>query len=301
MKNFFLILFVLCIFLNSYSQINTNPLIGHYYYCTDEGYQEIFFADSVFRYLNPGMSNSFAYKILSDYEFVNLGIKDTLEYFILSKDEIIVKSKDDAEFYFKDTYTRFNKKIPNYLDHNCEMKISSRVYNQMLWQQYYIREYVYGQSCKPDFLNSFYEDILDIKDLIFPTFDAFSFNEKSSYQQISSNKETQKNLEIMQYKTQLITTKNSPIAEKTFRKISYNKSYTEAILEIDEFGYCYEYYNFITLKTMNNALQLVGQFPNEKEAKCLEKCHLRHFILLEVDGKIEFNEIFMNRTAVKIR
>jgi len=39
---------------------------------------------------------------------------------------------------------------------------------------------------------------------------------------------------------------------------------------------------------------------NEKMAKCFEKCHLRHYILLEIDGKMDFNEIFMNRRPVKI-
>jgi len=294
MKKEHLFILLLVLYTTSYAQNNPNPLIGHYYLCSEEGYSEFYFTDSLMRYLPPSLSYgmTYVYKVISDNEILNTEVKDTTEFEILSNNKIILKSKENTEFYYCDTLTRFQNKILNYQDYDCSMKISDYKFSQILWHEFEGRRLKYGQSCLPTFLSNFQEDTLesyDLGELITP--------EKKSNDNINISS---KYFKVLNFETQFIGTLSNSSNERILNKITYNNNETEALIEIDEFYYCYEEYSFHAIKLQDKKLYLRGHFPTGKMAKCFNKCQMKHYILLEVDGKIKFDEVFMNRKPVDI-
>jgi len=207
------------------AQKTSNPLVGHYYSCSNEGYGEFLITDSVTRYISEmSMMMNLPYEIINEKELVRLG-DDTIEYTILSDDQIFLKK----DHYWEDTLTRFKEDIPNIFDYNCEMRISSRAFDDILWLQYESRKRLLGRGCLPIDLSFFWTDSVGTYGSDSLLTDIFS----SEVERLPKTK-------ILQYGTRVLSEEDASFQKLNLHNITYDFNKTQALIEIDDYNYCYE-------------------------------------------------------------
>jgi hypothetical protein len=285
----FVAIFILNLTLISCKSDNYELIKGQWYFCSDEGYSEILFTDSLIQLLHEDV-----FLLPLQYKLNNNRIviinedkeeNDTLWFDLLSADRLIINI-----FNRYDTLTRLNEKVLTYYDYDCNFQMNQVQFDEFIRGEFKLRRLRNHNNCVPEFVQKL-ENRLILPDSEFEDLDDF-FNDIIDPKTIDEIFIHSANVDY-----QIIRKNIEHLSSPKMVDLKYSSDSTKLLIIIDDFDFCYKYYIERIKFRYDNKLEI---WFNDSNSQCEDKCHIRFYFYIPLEyenmkiEKIIYRDIILN-------
>lgn len=264
--NYAVLLFVffsLMIGLQSQAQ---HELEGHWWYCNDGTYYEVLLSDSVYQAMNASSFPAFPmdYEELSQNE---IRVADFFNVALIAPNKAVLIDSIQT-----DTLHRLTDKVNTFTDYQCEMNLSRKDFNNLLYHEFVARAILRNCSSPLRLQEKIEEPPLELLELDLP---------------FEPGSETLLNvIHSFEYETQPLPPEER--AEYTQTNLVYNADSSRVLVEFYKPGLCNDHFTVHPL--LFDSGKLIIRLSTATSG-CPEKCLISFYLMIENETTLFVDEV----------